>query len=263
MTRETYDVQFLEIDLIDANPFQPRKAFSDDGIRELSDSIREIGLIQPISVRSKEDGRYELIAGERRLRACKLAEIAEVPSIIVKMEDMESAVVALVENLQREDLNFIEEAEGYQRLIDDHGFSQKDIAQQIGKNQSTVSNKLRILKLPPVAKDLLVQNQLTERHARALLKVESDELKIKAIKQVIKNDLNVKKTEQLIETYNVLQKEEKRKSQRIFSKINYKIYVNTIKQAYQAILDTGFNAEYKEREKDDYIEVVVRIPKNK
>lgn len=261
MTRENYDVEFIKIELIDANPFQPRKIFSEDGIKELSESIKEIGLIQPISVRIKEDGRYELIAGERRLRACKLAKVEVVPSLIVQMEDKASAVVALVENLQREDLNFIEEAEGYQRLIDDHGFSQKDIAEQIGKNQSTISNKLRILKLPAMAKDLLIQNKLTERHGRALLKVEGDDLKIKAIKQIVKNDLTVKKTEQLVETYNTLKKEEKRKSQRIFSKINYKIYVNTIKQAYQTILDTGFNAEYKECEKDDYIEVVVRIPK--
>lgn len=261
MTRENYDVEFIKIELIDANPFQPRKIFSEDGIKELSESIKEIGLIQPISVRVKEDGRYELIAGERRLRACKLAEVEEVPSLIVQMEDKASAVVALVENLQREDLNFIEEAEGYQRLIDDHGFSQKDIAEQIGKNQSTISNKLRILKLPAMAKDLLIQNKLTERHGRALLKIDDDDLKIKAIKQIAQNDLTVKKTEELVETYNTLKKEEKRKSQRIFSKINYKIYVNTIKQAYQTILDTGFNAEYKEREKDDYIEVVVRIPK--
>ena len=261
MTRENYDVQLLEIDLIDANPFQPRKVFSEEGIKELSESIREVGLIQPISVRIKENGRYELIAGERRLRACKLAEVKSVPSLIIQMEDKASAVVALVENLQREDLNFIEEAEGYQRLIEDHGFSQKDIAEQIGKNQSTVSNKLRILKLPPMAKDLLVQNNLTERHARALLKVDGDDLKIKAINQIVKNDLTVKKTEQLIETYKTLQKVEKRKSQRIFSRINYKIYVNTIKQAYQTILDTGFNAEYKEQDKEDYIEVVVRIPK--
>lgn len=261
MTGKTYDVQFLSIELIDANPYQPRKVFDEDGLQELSDSIREIGLIQPISVRQKNDGRYELIAGERRLRACKRAEIKNVPALIIEMKDQESAVVALVENLQREDLNFIEEAEGYQRLIEDHGFSQKEIAQQIGKNQSTVSNKLRILKLPPVAKDLIVQNELTERHARALLKVEDDELKIKAIKQIVKNDLNVKKTENLIDSYLTIEKEKKRKSKRIFSKINYKIYVNTIKQAYQTIIDTGFDAEYKECEKDNYIEVVVRIPK--
>lgn len=262
MTRDIYDVQFLSIELIDANPFQPRKTFSDDGLNELSDSIKEIGLIQPISVRQKENGRYELIAGERRLRACKLAEISNVPSIIIQMKDNESAVAALVENLQREDLNFIEEAEGYLKLVENHGFSQKEIAQQIGKNQSTVSNKLRILKLPPIAKDLIVQNDLTERHARALLKIEDDNLKVKAIKQVIKNDLNVKKTEALIESYMTLEKEQKRKTQRIFSKINYKIYVNTIKQAYQAIVDTGLDVEYKERDNDDYIEVVVRIPKS-
>lgn len=261
MTRETYDVQFLSIELIDANPYQPRKTFSDDGLIELSDSIKEIGLIQPISVRQIEGGRYELIAGERRLRACKLAEIFNVPSLIVQMKDNESAIVALVENLQREDLNFIEEAEGYLRLVEDHGFSQKNIAQKIGKNQSTVSNKLRILKLPTIAKDLIVQNNLTERHARALLKVEDDELKVKAIKQVIKNDLNVKNTEVLIESYMTLQKEKKRKTQRVFSKMNYKIYVNTIKQAYQAIVDTGLNVQYNERDSDDYIEVVVRIPK--
>lgn len=261
MTRETYDVQLLSIELIDANPFQPRKTFCDDGLLELADSINEIGLIQPISVRKKNDGRYELIAGERRLRACKIAEISNVPSIIIQMNDNESAVVALVENLQREDLNFIEEAEGYLRLVEDHGFSQKEIAQQIGKNQSTVSNKLRILKLPPIAKDLILQNNLTERHARALLKVEDDDLKVKAIKQVIKNDLNVKKTEALIESYMALQKEQKRKSQRVFSKMNYKIYVNTIKQAYQAIVDTGLNVQYKEKDNEDYIEVVVRIPK--
>lgn len=261
MNRENYYVKKIPLNLIDANPFQPRKTFDDDGILELAESIKEMGLLQPISVREKEDDRYELIAGERRLRACEIAGVLSVPSLIVEISDAESAVLALVENLQRENLNFIEEAEGYRALIDDHGFSQRDISEKIGKSQSAISNKLRILKLSPYIKDVIVENQLSERHARALLNIEDEEDRIKILKQIIKNDLNVKKTEEIINNYLEMSKKKSRGNQKIFSKINYKIYINTLKEAYQTIINTGFMAEYKEEDKGNYIEVVVKIPK--
>ena len=167
----------------------------------------------------------------------------------------------MVENLQRENLSFIEEAEGYRALIDDHGFSQRDISEKIGKSQSSISNKLRILKLSPQIKNLIVEHQLTERHARALLNIEKEEDKFKILKQIIKNDLNVKKTEEIIGHYLEELKKKSREKQKIFSRINYKIYLNTLKDAYQTIVNTGFKAEYKEEDKGNYIEVVVKIPK--
>ena len=164
------DKRVMEIPIEDVvpNPYQPRKIFSQVSLEELSNSIKVYGIIQPITVRAK-DGKYELIAGERRLRAAKLAELKTIPAIINNMNDESSAVLALLENLQREDLNFIEEAIGYENLIKEHAFTQQQLAEKLGKNQSTVANKLRILKLPNDIKMKLIENNLTERHARAFL----------------------------------------------------------------------------------------------
>lgn len=151
----------------------------------MSNSIKVYGIIQPITVRAK-DGKYELIAGERRLRAAKLAELKTIPAIINNMNDESSAVLALLENLQREDLNFIEEAIGYENLIKEHAFTQQQLAEKLGKNQSTVANKLRILKLPNDIKMKLIENNLTERHARAFLKLPSEDLMQSVLDKVIK-----------------------------------------------------------------------------
>ncbi len=138
------EIKYIPIDSIKPNPYQPRKDFNKKALEELSQSIKTYGVIQPISVRKLQDNSYELVAGERRLRASELANLKEIPAIIVDYRDKESAMIALIENLQREDLNFIEEAEGYRNLIEDHGFTQQELAEKIGKSQSTIANKLMI-----------------------------------------------------------------------------------------------------------------------
>lgn len=250
----------IPLEEIVANPYQPRKIFSDDELSELAESIKHMGLIQPISVR-RVDEHYEIIVGERRFRAVKLAGMSVIPAIVTEINDEQSAIMALIENIQRQDLNFIEEAEALSMLLEKHGFTQKILAEKIGKNQSTVSNKLRVLGLPDDVKDLLVSNNLTERHGRALLKLKSEEDVRTVVKAIIKNELTVKATERLIESLLTETQSDPDKKQNIKYSINYKIYVNTVKQAYETILNTGAQVKYSEKDKGEYIEVVVKIPK--
>lgn len=255
-------VKEIPVDKIIPNPYQPRKVFSINALEELSKSIQEYGVLQPITVRQK-DNVYELVAGERRLRAAKLAELETIPAIINNMCDEYSAVLALLENLQREDLNFIEESLGYENLIKEHNFTQQQLAEKLGKNQSTIANKLRILKLPNSIKQYLVENGLTERHARALLKLPNEELMMDIVKKVVKQELTVKKTEKLInDTLEALKDEiEPKKKQNIKCSMGMRIYLNTLKQAYDTIKNTGIEARYNEIDKGDYMEIVVKIPK--
>ncbi|SCI29048.1 MULTISPECIES: nucleoid occlusion protein [unclassified Romboutsia] len=254
-------VMEISIENIVPNPYQPRKVFSQTALEELSNSIKTYGILQPITVRQKND-KYELIAGERRFRAAKLASFKTIPAIIHDMTDESSAVLALLENLQREDLNFIEEAMGYESLIKEHSFTQQQLAEKLGKNQSTIANKLRILRLPSDVKIKLVENGLTERHARALLKLPAEDLMRDVLDKIIKNELTVKKTEKLInDMIESLQVADEDKKQSIKASMGIKIYLNTMKQAFDAILNTGIKAKYNEIDKGDYMEVVVRIPK--
>lgn len=255
-------VMEIPIENIVPNPYQPRKVFSQAALEELSNSIKVYGILQPITVRVKDD-KYELIAGERRLRAAKLANLQAVPAIINNMSDESSAVLALLENLQREDLNFIEEAMGYENLIKEHEFTQQQLAEKLGKNQSTIANKLRILRLPNEIKINLVEKDLTERHARALLKLPNEELMREVLDKVIKNELTVKKTEKLIKDIleDLQDIQEPEKKQNIKSAMAIRIYLNTMKQAFDAIIGTGIEAKYNELDKGDYMEVVVKIPK--
>lgn len=260
------EVKYIPIDAIRPNPYQPRKEFNKKSLEELSQSIKSYGVIQPISVRKISEDKYELIAGERRLRASEMAELKEVPALVVEYRDKESAIIALIENLQREDLNFIEEAEGYYNLINDHNFTQQELAEKIGKSQSTIANKLRLLKLPPDIQKALVENDLTERHGRALLKLPDDETRRLVLEKVISKSLNVSSTEELVEDIleNLRQKdeEEEKPKQSIKSLINVRIYLNTIKKAYKAIKEYGIDAQYKEQDKGDFYEVVIKLPKH-
>ncbi|GAB6085942.1 ParB/RepB/Spo0J family partition protein [Alkaliphilus crotonatoxidans] len=263
----TAEKQVIEIAInnIIPNPYQPRKAFTKISLEELSQSIKAYGILQPISVRQIGEEKYELIAGERRLKAAKLANLNSIPAIVHRdYNDKDSAVLAIIENLQREDLNFLEEAEGYQNLIQDHGFTQQELALQIGKNQSTIANKLRILRLRQDIKNMLLEHNLTERHARALLKLPDDDLRKIALEKIIKYDYNVKRTEEIIQGLleEIGKEKEPKASQKIRSFMNYRIYINTIKQAYEAIKDKQEKAEFNQIDKGDYIEVTVKIPKN-
>lgn len=256
------EIVYLPISYVRQNANQPRRSFNQNTLLELSASIKEYGVLQPISVRKHSDSHYELIAGERRLRASQLAGLEKVPAIIVESSDVESAVLALIENLQREDLNFIEEADGYLRLIQEHNFTQDVLANQIGKKQSTVANKLRILKLSDNVKEKIITEGLTERHARALLKIPDERTQLYIVEEIIKRDLNVKKTEELIE-FEILNghdnaKENEKKKIKFKWSISPRIITNTLKQ----IMDkNGIEATYSHKEKDDCLEIVVRIPK--
>lgn len=252
----------IPINMIKQNSYQPRKQFDSNSLIELSESIKEYGVLQPISVRKRDDKYYELVAGERRLRASQLAGLEKIPAIIVDVDDSESAVLALIENLQREDLNYIEEAEGYYNIIKEMGITQEELSKKIGKKQSTIANKIRLLKLSSTIKERLIKEGLTERHARALLKIPDEKIQNRIIDEVVKRNLNVKKTEEIIEKE--LSKNSKDLQNKSDSKnkmkwaINPRIITNTIKQIMSK---NGINAEYRHKDEEDYMEIIVRIPK--
>ncbi|WP_055669981.1 nucleoid occlusion protein [Desnuesiella massiliensis] len=254
-------ITYIAPDMILPNLYQPRKFFDEEAIDELAQSIKAYGIIQPLSVRRMSNERYELVAGERRLRAAKKLGLKEVPAIIVDITDKESAAIALLENLQREDLNYMEEAEAYFNLIKEHGYTQEQLAEVIGKKQSTIANKLRLLKLSHEVRTKLLENKLTERHARALLKLPDEALQIKILEVVIKKSLNVKKTEELVEKELLrLSKDEvaadgKKRIKGIFSP---KVYINTIKQVFDKY---GISAQYNSKDLEDSIQVTITIPK--
>ena len=250
----------IPIQDISTNPNQPRKTFDEASIKELATSIEHYGLIQPITVRLLFSNKYELIAGERRLRACTLAGFKTIPAIVIEADTCDSAALALIENLQREDLNYIDEAEAYSNLLLDFGLTQDELAQRIGKAQATIANKNRVLKLSPAVKKVLRENDLTERHARALLRLETEEEQLKALEMICSKSLNVKQTDELIELMLLPKKRKtKKKPVRVFKDI--RIFVNTIKQAVDIMKQAGIDAVSEKKENDEYIEYIVRIPK--
>ena len=252
----------LPIDSVCANPDQPRKFFAEEELMDLKNSIAEYGVLQPIIVKKDMNGCYFLIAGERRLRAARLAGLSKIPALIKDFGDKDAALIAVVENVQRENLSFIEEAYAYKRLIDDFGLTQGELASKIGKRQSTISNKLRILTLPPDIQEKLIEAKLTERHARALLKIEDANIREKVLQRVIANNLNVKQTEKLVEEFLSREEAEVRRSHKI-NYISYKIYMNTIKKAFAQIHEMEENTKIFEEDKGEYMEVKIVIPKNK
>lgn len=262
------NISYLSIDCVRPNPYQPRKQFGKGALEELCESIQQYGVIQPINVRKISNNNYELVAGERRLRAAIMAGLKEIPAIVININDNDSAVMALIENLQREDLSYMEEAEGYSNLIKEHGFTQEELAQKVGKSQSTVANKIRLLRLPPMVKKILADNNLTERHARSLLKLHDEQLQLKVLKHVCDRGLNVKRTEELvekaIERYTRQEKEKGKASERKFTKAikDIRIFINTIRQAIDLMKKSGVNAKAAQIDRGEYLEFIIRIPKN-
>lgn len=249
----------IDVSLIVPNPHQPRTEFDDSDIRSLAESIGQNGILQPLSVR-KSGEKYELIAGERRLRAAKMCGLQVVPCIVHDISERNSAVLALVENIQRQDLSFFDEAAAIEKLISYYGMTQEDAASKLGKAQSTIANKLRLLRLTPEERELIVGFNLTERHARALLKLGSCEERINILEKVIKNKLNVERTEKLVEDY--IGQKKVRQSYRTRSKVfqNVKIFVNTINKAIETMQSAGIDADSKKIQNEEYIEYRVRIP---
>lgn len=254
------NINYVSVDLILPNVYQPRKHFNEESIEELAQSINTYGIIQPLSIRKLGEDKYELVAGERRLRAAKKAGLTEVPAIIVDITDRESAAIALLENLQRENLSFLEEADAYYNLIKDHSYTQEKLAELIGKKQSTIANKIRLLRLEPEIRSLLLENNLTERHARALLKLPTTQLQKKVLKIVIKKQLNVKNTEELIEKElsKITKDKNKAGKKKIKGIFSPKVYINTVKQVFDKY---GLDAQYKSKDLDDKIEITITIPK--
>lgn len=258
-TSGTEEVKQIPIDLIQPNRFQPRSVFDDERIAELSQTIRTHGLIQPIVVR-KNGSTYELIAGERRWRAAKKLGLDNIPAIIREFNDAQAASIALIENLQRESLTAIEEAHAYHQLLELHGLTQESLAQRLGKGQSTIANKLRLLNLPQEVQDALLARQITERHARALLSLPSIELQFKVLTEILEKEWNVKQTENRIQQL-LEDTKPKAKPRKISFSRDVRIAVNTIRQSLEMIHKTGLNVVTEEADLEEYYQFVIRVPK--
>ena len=244
------------------NRFQPRTIFNDEKISELAQTIHTHGIIQPIVVRSYEQDKYEIIAGERRFRAMQKLGWELAPVIVKDFSDKETASVALIENLQREELTPIEEAVAYSKLLELHQLTQEALAQRLGVGQSTVANKLRLLKLPKEIQEALLVRTISERHARSLIPLKDTEKQVLLLAEIIEKNLNVKQTEERVAK--LLSKDQKKpKSRRkAFSK-DMRIAVNTIRQSLTMVKDNGINVDTEEEEHEEYYQFTIKIPKKK
>lgn len=252
------EIQEIPIVNITPNRYQPRTVFDDARIDELALTIRTHGLIQPIVVRQYEDDKYEIIAGERRFRAATKLGWEKVPAIIKNLNDTETASVALIENLQREELTAIEEAVAYQKLIELHNLTQEALAQRLGKGQSTIANKLRLLKLPEEIKSALLEKSITERHARALIPLKNEELQLKVLQEIVEKQLNVKQTEERIAKLLEEAKPKRKAKQKAVSR-DTRIAMNTIRQSLQMVTESGLNVNSEEEEFDEYYQITIKI----
>ena len=250
---ETGRVIFIPAKNIRPNPAQPRKFFTQEALEELAESIRRHGILQPLSVR-RQGTSYELIAGERRLRAAILADLSDVPCILMNMDDKESGMAALVENIQRQALDFVEEAWGISHLMSAYAMSQEQVARLLGKSQSAVANKLRLLRHSPQVLEALRQANLTERHGRALLKLGDEKMKLEAVAVIQKSDMTVARTEKYVEE---LLKAREPKPQ----KANVGAFLNSLTQSLAKIQSCGIGAVSERRETEDKIVVTITIPK--
>jgi len=250
---ETGRVVFLPARAIRPNPAQPRKIFSEDALSELAASIQRHGILQPLSVR-RVGTSYELIAGERRLRAAQMAGLTEIPCIVMTMDEQESRVAAMIENLQRQDLDFIEEAQGIAKMMELCGLSQEQTARMLGKSQSAVANKLRLLKHSPQVLAALRQHGLTERHGRALLRLRSEPEKLAAIAVIARLGMSVARTEKYI--CELLEKKNSTPA-----RVNLGAFFTNLDQSLQRIRLSGISAVSERRETDSQIVLTITIPK--
>ncbi len=255
----------IPIEKIRSNPYQNRRYFQRIALEELAASIQTYGVLQPITVRKMSNGYYELVSGERRLQAAELAGERTIPALLVHISEYDSAVMALVENIQRQNLTFLEEAEGLQSLMEDYGLSQEVVAEKISKSPSYVAEKLRVLKLEDPLKRLLVEHDFTERHAKALLRLPDTQTRMQILEQMIKEDLSVKQTEALVaETLEQLfyGRTEKQEQKEKRYATDFRLITNTMKQSVALIRRTGVAVDYEQTETETEFEIVVRVKKN-
>lgn len=252
----------IRVDQIRRNPDQPRKYFEQSAIDELSSSIERYGILNPLTVRRDEvNGGYELIAGERRLRAAKQAGLMEVPCIVMTADEEESSAIALVENLQRRDLDFFEEACGYRKLIETYGLTQEEAAKRVGKTQSAVANKLRLLKLSPQIMERIRQNGLTERHARCILRLESEEERVQATEHIIRYHLNVSRSEQYIDRLLAEKTAPKPTVMKVIKDVRF--FLNTVDKAVGLMQESGVDATIEREEQQNDLLIKIMIPNAK
>ncbi|KGR79878.1 nucleoid occlusion protein [Ureibacillus manganicus] len=263
--KSTEEVVKITIDQIIPNRFQPRTVFDEEKIEELARTIHTHGVIQPIVVRRFGEEQYEIIAGERRYRAMKKLNWTEVPAIVRNLSDKETASIALIENLQREELTAIEEAMAYQQLIELHSLTQEALAQRLGKGQSTVANKLRLLKLPQNVQEAILKREISERHARALISIKDEETQSELVELVKEYDWNVRQLEDYIQQLLTPKDEEVKKERpkrKAISK-DIRIAVNTIRQSLSMVTKSGIKVKTEEEETEEFYTITVKIPKKK
>lgn len=261
--REDRVLRRIRISEIVRNPNQPRRYFDPEAIATLAESIRQYGVLNPLTVRRTGNGGYELVAGERRLRAARVAGLTDVPCLLINADGEDSSVIALVENLQRRDLDFFEEANGFKRLIEQFGLTQEEAARKVGKTQSAVANKLR---LSQQNMELIRCNNLTERHARALLRLNDEADRINVTNYIIEHELNVSRTEEYIDEFlkakenpqPVVEPESGKHVVRLFKDVRF--FLNTLNRAVGVMVDAGIGATVKQQESDDGLTLTICIP---
>ena len=264
--REDRVLRRIRISEIVRNPNQPRRYFDPEAIATLAESIRQYGVLNPLTVRRTGNGGYELVAGERRLRAARVAGLTDVPCLLINADGEDSSVIALVENLQRRDLDFFEEANGFKRLIEQFGLTQEEAARKVGKTQSAVANKLRLLRLSQQNMELIRCNNLTERHARALLRLNDEADRINVTNYIIEHELNVSLTEEYIDEFlkakenpqPVVEAESGKRVVRLFKDVRF--FLNTLNRAVGVMVDAGIGATVKQQESDDGLTLTICIP---
>lgn len=264
--REDRVLRRIRISEIVRNPNQPRRYFDPEAIATLAESIRQYGVLNPLTVRRTGNGGYELVAGERRLRAARVAGLTDVPCLLINADGEDSSVIALVENLQRRDLDFFEEANGFKRLIEQFGLTQEEAARKVGKTQSAVANKLRLLRLSQQNMELIRCNNLTERHARALLRLNDEADRINVTNYIIEHELNVSRTEEYIDEFlkakenpqPVVEAESGKRVVRLFKDVRF--FLNTLNRAVGVMVDAGIGATVKQQESDDGLMLTICIP---
>lgn len=257
--KSTAEIYNIPQAMIVPNPNQPRKRFDYDELENLAQSIRENGILQPITVRKREDKKYELVSGERRLRAARLVGMVKIPSIVINIDDKNSAMFSIIENLQRQSLDFFEEAEAIEKLVGEYAMSREEVARKLGLAPSTVSNKLRILRLPEEMRFELARAGLTESHARALLMLEDDNQRARALSIIVDRHLNVAESERMI---NQMINRNNRSRNPLRGIRDVRLFINTLNHAVDTIRRAGVEADAARSETEEYIEYVVRIPKS-
>ncbi|MCI2059037.1 MAG: ParB/RepB/Spo0J family partition protein [Oscillibacter sp.] len=261
LTHGQQQIILLPTDKLEPNPGQPRRVFDSDALQDLAASIRRHGILQPLTVRHTERG-WEIVAGERRLRAAKLAGIDRVPCLISEADDEQSALLALVENLQRQDLHYLEEASAIAGYLKKTGLTQEEAAERLGRSPSAVANKLRLLRLSPECAAELLNHHLSERHARALLRLDDESQRRSALKHIITAELNVSQTEAYIDQRLRMLQTVKPSGRKTFIIKDVRLFLNSVDRGLRLIRNAGVQAEGRREETDDSILLTIRIPKN-